>query len=758
MEDLRDERDDELQALRRQVEQLTMRLERQEAHSERGRSSRGGSSDESDVNPFANTREEARLRRFYRDFDTVKIDLPEFHGRLQPEEFLEWLSAIEKFFDYKETPESQHVKLVATLQHGGIRWRLSFLVVVLKKYVDVRSLYPSSKGESSHGGGIKSRSDYLNKNSSKSAPTHQVGNQPNRPNNSNACFKCGQVGHRFKDCPKRQVVAFGDEENDNNFVDDSNKPIYDKENDIHHEEIESEEGESLVCTIVIDGGSCENIVSHDMVNKLKLKTEPHPKPYRIAWFKKGNEVKVTKRCLVSFSMGKNYHDQVWCDVVPMDVCHILFGRPWQYDRNVTHDGRKNTYTFRMEKVEIVLLPSKEEKTPKSLQEEGSNFLTSSMFVRESESSGVIYMLVAKDLGMSFNVPSELEPLLEEFKDVTPDELPNGLPPLRDIQHQIDLIPNSNLPNKAHYRMSPKEHEELNKQVMELLKKCYIKESMSPCAVPALLTPRKMEYGIFSKIDLRSGYHQIRIKPGDEWKTAFKTYEGLYEWLVMPFGLSNAPSTFMRVMNQVLSPFIGKFVVVYFDDILIYSHDKSEHVEHLTVILTTLRGIRVDDEKIKVVQEWSTPKGLQEVRSFHGLASFYRRFIRNFSTISAPLTDCMKKDGFRWTMEAEKSFQLIKGKLSSAPVLALPDFEKMFEVDCDASHVGIGGVLSQEAHPIAFFSEKLNEAKKKYSTYDVEFYAIVQALRHWRSYLVQREFVLNSDHGALKHINNQGSLN
>ncbi|XP_077246093.1 uncharacterized protein LOC143885949 [Tasmannia lanceolata] len=216
-----------------------------------------------------------------------------------------------------------------------------------------------------------------------------------------------------------------------------------------------------------------------MVNKL----------YRIAWFKKGNEVKVTI-CLVSFSMGKNYHDQVWRDVVPMDVSHILLGRPWQYDKNVTHDGCKNTYTFRMEKVEIVLLPSKEEKTPKSLQEEGSNFLTSSMFARESESSCVIYMLVAKDLGISFNVPRELEPLLEEFKDVTPDELPNALPPLRDIQHQIDLIPGYNLPNKAHYRISPKEHEELNKQVMELLKKGYIKESMSLCAVPALLTPKK----------------------------------------------------------------------------------------------------------------------------------------------------------------------------------------------------------------------------------------------------------------------------
>ncbi|XP_059630408.1 uncharacterized protein LOC132273461 [Cornus florida] len=203
-----------------------------------------------------------------------------------------------------------------------------------------------------------------------------------------------------------------------------------------------------------------------MVNKLKLQTEPHPKPYQIAWFKKGNEVKVSKRSLISFSMGKNYNDQVWCDVIPMDVCHILLGRPWQYDRSVTHDGRKNTYSFKMGKLEIFLLPSKEEKTPKSSQEEGSNFLTLSKFMKESDETGIVYMLVSKEEVQPIDMPSELQPLLEEFQDVTPDDLPNGLPLLRDIQHQIDLVPGSSLLNKAHYRMSPKEHEKLRRQVTD----------------------------------------------------------------------------------------------------------------------------------------------------------------------------------------------------------------------------------------------------------------------------------------------------
>ena len=425
---------------------------------------------------------------------------------------------------------------------------------------------------------------------------------------------------------------------------------------------------------------------------------------------------------------------------------------------------------------------------------------------------------SSDPGVS--LPSGIVSVLQEFDDVFPKEVPKGLPPIRGIEHQIDFVLGSSIPNRPAYRASPEETKELQKQVDELLAKGHVRESMSLCAVPVILVPKKdgtwrmcvdcpainkitVKYrhpiprlddmldelhgsSFFSKIDLKSGYHQIRMKEGDEWKTAFKTKHGLYEWLVMPFGLSNAPSTFMRLMNHVLRAYIGKFVVVYFDDILVYSKSLDEHIHHLRCVLEVLRseklyanlkkcifcmdrvvflgfvvsaqGIEVDGEKVKAIKDWPTPKSITEVRSFHGLASFYRRFVRDFSTLAAPLTEVIKKDvGFKWGKEQENAFNLIKEKLCSAPLLVLPDFSKTFEIECDASGIGIGAVLMQEKRLIAYFSEKLSGAALNYSTYDKELYALVRALETWQHYLWSKQFVIHTDHESLKHLKGQGKL-
>jgi hypothetical protein len=227
--------------------------------------------------------------------------------------------------------------------------------------------------------------------------------------------------------------------------------------------------------------------------------------------------------------------------------------------------------------------------------------------------------------------------------------------------------------------------------------------------------------IFTKIDLWSGYHQLRMTLGDEWKTAFKTKFGLYEWLVMPFELTNAPSTFMRLMNKVLCLFIGKFVVIYFDDILIYSKSLDEHIEYLRVVFGDLRetrlftniekctfctdrvvflgyvvtpqGIEVDEAKIEAIKSWPIPATLTQLRSFLGLMGFYQCFVRDFSIIVAPLNDLMKKGvPFYWGVAQEHSFNTLINKLTHAPLLQLPDFGKIFELKCDASGIGIGGVL------------------------------------------------------------------
>src|SRR3954469_12498997 len=611
-------------------------------------------------------------------------------------------------------------------------------------------------------------------------------------------------------------------------------------------------GPNKACKVIIDGGSCRNLASKELCAKLNLKYLPHLNPYYVQWLSDSGEMKVNHMVRVNFEIGP-YEDSIDFDVVPMTVCHLLLGRPWLYDRHVQHNGRANTYHLEFkgkkvnlhpmspqqivnesrQKVEVNVGPTQEsnviavsDNITKSARETSLLMIATKEDMREFSEDPtampIVLLYKGEVLVSNDNHPlsSSVSTILQDYDDVFPAEVPAGLPPLRGIEHQIDLIPGATLPNRTPYRTNPQETKEIQQQVQALLDKGYIRVSLSPCVVPVILVPKKdgtwrmcvdcrainnitIRYRhpiprlddmldelsgsiIFSKVDLRSGYHQIRMKLGDEWKTAFKTKFGLYEWLVMPFGLTNAPSTFMRLMNHVLREFIGRFVVVYFDDILIYSRTECEHVDHIRQVLHVLRdaklyanlekctfakdkviilgyvvskhGVQVDSSKIEAIHNWPTPMNVSQVRSFHGLAGFYRRFVKDFSTIAAPLNDLTKKGvPFVWGVAQDLAFDELKRLLTSAPLLALPDFAKQFEVECDASGIGIGGVLMQEGRPIAYFSEKISGARINYPVYDKELYALVRVLEVWQHYLWPKEFIIHSDHEALKYLKAQSNL-
>ena len=533
--------------------------------------------------------------------------------------------------DFQEAEEQSIARYIS-----GLRFEIS-KTVQLQPYntlEDVIKLALKVQALNKYGGfttnrikeGFIKNSTSMGPSSAKTTLKPQVKGEVHKPQQestsmSRQCFKCHGFGHIASECPNRRVVALVEEyeaeeeedveeaiESDHEDKDELTMPDHGtslvvqrslkigaaacEENwlrsNVFHTRCTSKD---RVCLVIIDSEGFENCVSLEMVQKLDLKMDPHPKPYKLSWLQEGSDIKVKHRCLVSFTIGKHYQDEVWCDVVPMDVCHLL----------------------------LVLAPLKQTIAPASKPAEQNSLLSKSEMEKEIRAGSDVMALVAiEETESEKEIPKEVEPILAEFVDVVSEEIPHGLPPMRDIQHQIDLVPGSVLPNKPAYRMSPKEHEELTRQVDELLNKGLIRESKSPCAVPALLVPKKdgswrmcvdsrtinkitIEYrfpiprlddlldqlygaSIFSKIDLRNGYHQIRMREGDEWKTAFKTRDGLYEWMVMPFGLSNAPSTFMRFMNHILKPCIGYFVVVYFDDILIYSKNSMEHLEHLRLVL------------------------------------------------------------------------------------------------------------------------------------------------------------------------------
>ncbi|XP_061376328.1 uncharacterized protein LOC133318356 [Gastrolobium bilobum] len=501
-------------------------------------------------------------------------------------------------------------------------------------------------------------------------------------------------------------------------------------------------------SILVDSGSTHNFIQKQLAIHLSL---PMSHSHRIRVFLGNGAVMYSeKKCLKVplLIQGNLFVCDLW--ILDLSDIEVILGMPWLEGLGkVTHDYIRKSMEFVWEGSSI------------SLQGQNGNSVSSSLNVfLTSEWAMCNSLHVDQDSNLQVtNIPglAELEPaihpllwsILLTFQKVF--SLPGGLPPFRGLDHSIHLEEGTKPVNVRPYRYGHSHKSEIEKQVSELLAAGFIKHSHSPFSSPVLLVRKHdnswrlcIDYRalnavtikdrfpiptidelldelggstIFSKLDLRASYHQIRLLPTDSYKTAFRTHEGHYEILVMPFGLTNAPATFQAVMNHLFKPYLRRFIIVFFDDIL-------QAIEYLGHVVDA-NGVSADPKKISAMLQWPIPKNIKQLRGFLGLTGYYRRFVKG-----------------------------LKHAMSHTPVLRLPNFEEIFVLDTDASNYGVGVVLLQGEHPISYFSKKLGPRLASASTYIRELYAITTAVKRWRQYLLGSKFIIRTDHRSIKELLSQ----
>ncbi|KAF5756737.1 putative nucleotidyltransferase, Ribonuclease H [Helianthus annuus] len=609
-----------------------------------------------------------------------------------------------------------------------------------------------------------------NANQAGAVNRNQRNNQAGGNGQRSGCFNCGDLGHYKRNCPELNQargrvfnIEAREARQDPNVV-TGTFPV-----NQHY------------ASVLFDTGADYSFVSLEFKNMLGLAASKLDVPYSIelANGKLVEANEVIRGCVIELGEREFALDLLLVQLGSFDV---VVGMDWlsgNKDEIVCHEKVVRIPT---EDGETIVVHGEKRDTPLRI--------ISCLKARKCLQKGCAAFL-AHIVDKKVEEPKiEDIPVVREYPEVFPEDLP-GLPPQRQVEFHIDLVPGAAPVVKAPYRLAPSEMQELSTQLQELLDKGFIRPSFSPWGAPVFFVKKKdgslrmcIDYrelnkltiknryplpriddlfdqlqgsSFYSKIDLRFGYHQLRIQEESIPKTAFRTRYGHYEFLVMPFGLTNAPAVFMDLMNRVCKPYLDKFVIVFIDDILIYSKTKAEHEQHLRAILELLKkeqlyakfskcefwirevqfhghvvngdGIHVDPTKIEAIKNWETPKTPTEIRQFLGFAGYYRRFIENFSKIVQPLTLLTQKDKkFDWGIKQEEAFQILKEKLCNAPILALPEGTDDFVVYCDASRQGLGCVLMQRQKVIAYASRQLKVHEKNYTTHDLELGAVIFALK------------------------------
>ncbi|MFS7888928.1 putative nucleotidyltransferase, Ribonuclease H [Helianthus anomalus] len=631
------------------------------------------------------------------------------------------------------------------------------------------------------------------------------------------CFRCVQQYGPAHKCPegKLRVLLLGDDEDN---VSDADLFLLDSDNSNSADSLSSPTATTGASTLkfmgtlngipvclLVDSGASHNFISRHLAIALGLSVSACG-DIRIK-LGDGHHVVVTEQCLaISVQIGSCTFvvNALVFDTGNLD---LILGMKWlETLGEVVHDWHHSWMQFNYQGSVVKL--------------QGISTATAASAALHSILSNNDDTQVSSShtpLGPSFPSlsdalsSSQQAALISIFKRFTSVfQLPSALPPPRLQDHCIPLT-TSNPVCVRPYRYPHIQKTEIERQVKELLMAGMIRPSHSAYSSPVILVRKKdnswrmcVDYRAlnavtipdkfpipvveelldelhgaryFSKLDLKSGYNQIRMHPNSIEKTAFRTHEGHYEYLVMPFGLMNAPATFQAIMNDIFRPLLRRKVVIFFDDILVYSPSWESHLDDLQLVFKILlqhhfmvnsskcsigqtsvdylghiidgKGVSMDPKKIEAVLNWPVPTTLKGLRGFLGLTGYYRKFIKNYGSIARPLTNLTKKDAFGWQSEAQQAFEQLKQTMTTAPVLALPDFTSPFVVECDASGRGIGAVLMQHNKPIAYFSKALGDRNLAKSAYEREMMALVLAVQHWRTYLLGSRFIVFTDQHSLK---------